>query len=127
MGVSHGGEGLRERREGEEKFPGCGKGGLCLKLERMGLWSLHQIGGRKAWVSSKTQQNKPHLPFHASPAMKDSSPLPLPTLESRAQGEQPWAELGTGAWQPRERSQLRQGNPEQAHVQSERLTHSPPG
>lgn len=133
--VSHGGKGLREGREGEEKFSGCGKGGLCLKLERMSLWSWHQAGGRKAWVSSKTQQNKPHLPFHAGPGTKDKLHLPSPfaplVLLQREQstGGLSQAESRGLAAKGRagERSQLRQGNPEQAHVQSERLIHSPPG
>lgn len=90
------GERVRERKEREEEFPGCGKGGLCLKrIQRMGLWSWHQAVGRKAWVSNKSQQGKKTLlPSHAGPGMKEApnyrSPLSLPALschrESRALG-----------------------------------------
>lgn len=49
-----------------------------LEVRENGLVVVHQVGERKAWVSSKTQQNKPHLPFHASPGMKDKLQLPTP-------------------------------------------------
>lgn len=53
------GEGVRERKEREEEFPGYGKGELCLKrIQRMDVWSWHQAVGRKGWVSSKPQQEK---------------------------------------------------------------------
>lgn len=97
-----------------------------LEVRENGLVVLESDWGRKAWVSSKTQQSKPSLPFYAGPGMKDKVQLPPPFAHlvvlqrEQSTGRLSQAEsrgLAAKGGRAGERSELRQGNPEQAHVQ----------
>lgn len=80
MSVSHGGEELREKREkreGEEEFPGCGKGGLCLKLRENGLVVMASGWGKEGVGQQQNPAEQTLFAFPWRPRNEGQTAAPL--------------------------------------------------